>query len=60
MTKLTKREKDLKYQSLEEFNKISKEVVKDWIEKSFEKSGKTWDDIIPDHKDLLRNLRKGK
>ena len=60
MTKLTKREKDLKYQSLEEFNRISKEVIKDWIEKSFEKSGKTWDDIIPDPKDLLRNLRKGK
>ena len=60
MTKLTKREKDLKYQSLEEFNKISKEVIKDWIEKNFEKSDKTWDDIIPDPKDLLRNLRKGK
>lgn len=60
MTKLTKQEKDLKYQSLEEFNKISKEVIKDWIEKSFEKSGKTWDDIIPDPKDLLRNSRKGK
>lgn len=60
MTKLTKREKDLKYQTLEEFNRISKEVIKDWIEKTLEKSGKTWDDIIPDPKDLLRNSRKGK
>lgn len=60
MTKLTKREKDLKYQSFEDFNRISKEVIKDWIEKTLEKSGKTWDDIIPDPKDLLRNSRKGK